>query len=290
MNSVVILLVLCSAVIHTYWNFVLKRAINSGADNILLYWLSEVFGVLMYSVAFIFLFRAHGISSNGVVLAAFCGLFLAGYVFFLSKSYQHADFSKVYPLAKITPLFTMFIGLLYLGESIKLAGLVGIVLIVLGVYTIHLNDLRNFFEPIKSLRHKGSIFALLTAIVSAGYGLFSKLGVKNENPFVFVYVAFAFTVLFYAPLLLFKTANIRSQVRQYKKEIIKIGICDMFGYSLVLIALSLSQLSYVFALRQMSIIFSVLLGIFVFNEGYGRTRIIASFILCAGIVMISIST
>ncbi len=290
MNSVVLVLVLCSAMIHAYWNFVLKKAINKGADNLLLYWLSGVVGVLLYSVVFFFLFRMYPVSKEGVLLAALCGFFLAAYVFFLSASYKHADLSKVYPLAKITPVFTLFIGVFLLDETVHVMGILGILLVVFGIYVLHLRELRDFFAPFLAIKHKGSFLALMTAIVSAGYGLFSKLGVNVANPFVFVYLAFAFTALFYTPLVWWSSAGILSQLRQYKKEIVQIGFLDMFGYSLILVALSLSQLSYVFALRQISIILSVLLGVYVFNESCGRMRLAASGILFVGVVLISLDT
>jgi len=47
-------------------------------------------------------------------------------------------------------------------------------------------------------------------------------------------------------------------------------------------------LSYVFALRQMSILFSVFVGIYELKEGYGKTRIAASIIIVIGIILISI--
>ena len=290
MNVVVLLLVLCSAIIHVYWNFVLKKAINKGADNVLLYWLSGVAGVLMYSVIFFFLFRTYSISKEGIILAALCGLFLAAYVFFLSASYKHADLSKVYPLAKITPVFTLFIGVFLLDETVHVMGIMGIVFVVFGIYVLHLRELRDVFAPFLAMRHKGSFFALMAATVSAGYGLFSKLGVSAANPFVFVYLAFMFAALFYTPLVLLKSSGIYSQLKQYKKEIVQIGFLDMFGYSLILLALSLGQLSYVFALRQISIVLSVVLGVYVFNESCGRMRLAASGIIFVGVLLISFDT
>ncbi len=291
MNTLAVFLILISSIIHTYWNYVLKKSINKGADPVLLHWLSGIMSVILYSLVFLFFVSSYTVTSHGVFLSALCGLFIAVYVFFLSKSYAYGDLSQVYPLAKTTPFFTLLIGLFYLTETVSFIALTGIILILLGAYLIHLKNFgfKSISKPIISLKQKASIFALITAMISAFYGLFSKLGVVEINPFIFVYLTYVFSAIFYTPLLRFRTKGIIPQFKKFKKSILRIGLSDLFAYSLVVFALSLGKLSYVFALRQMSILFSVFVGIYELKEGYGKTRIVASIIIVAGIMLISIS-
>jgi len=291
MDPLAILLISISAIIHTYWNFVLKKSINEGADPILLHWLSAVVSVILFSIVFLFFVSSYTISFYGVALAAAGGVFFAFYVFFLNKAYAHGDLSQVYPLAKITPLFTLLIGFFYLKEVISFAALIGIIFVIFGVYAVNLKnfDFKNIVKPIISLKQTTFIFALLAAIFSAMYGLFSKLGVVEINPFVFVYLAYVFLVISYIPFLYFKTGNIVLQSRKFNKPIVQIGLLDIFGYSLIVFALSFSQLSYVFALRQMSILFSVFVGVYILKESYGKTRIVSSIIIVIGITLIALS-
>jgi drug/metabolite transporter (DMT)-like permease len=290
MNIAVLLLVLSSALSNAYWNFTLKSSINKGADKILLYWLSSVAGIIFYFILFIFLVRNYKISQEGVILAALCGLFFALYTFSLSKSYELSDLSHAYPLSKTTPLFTLLIGIFYLNENITATAFAGIALVIFGVYAIHLKSfrLKGFLKPM--LKRKGSIFALLTAIISAIYGLIYKISTTAINPFIFVYMSYFFLLIFYMPFLFLKSKSIISQIKKYRKDLIKIGVLDMLGAYLLIAALALSQLSYVFALRQIGVLFNVVGGIYFFKEKHGKTRLIASVIMIIGIFLISINT
>jgi uncharacterized membrane protein len=290
MNSLAVFLIIVSAFMHTYWNYVLKRSINKGADPVLLLWLSDIFAILIYLPAFIFFAAASALTSFGILLAAISGLFMAVYVYFLSESYKFGDLSEVYPISKTTPLFTLLIGILILSEAVSIAAVAGIFLILGGGYLLHMKSLRfeDLMKPISSMRDKASLFALITAVISAFYGLSSKLGVAEMNPFAFVYLAYVFLVLFYSPLPASRRAGIMKQIKRFRGSIVRIGVSDMLGYSLIVFALLLSKLSYVFALRQMSILLCVIVGVYELREGYGRIRIAASVIIIAGIVLISL--
>lgn len=291
MDPIAIFLILISAIIHTYWNFVLKKSINKGADPILLYWISTVVSVILFSSVFLFFVDSYTVSFHGLSLAMGTGLFLAFYIFFLNKAYACGDLSQIYPLSKITPLFTLLIGFFYLKEVISLIALIGIIFVIFGAYSVNLKNfkLKSITKPITSWRHGGLFFAFLAAMLSAVYGLFSKLGVIGMNPFIFVYLAYVFLVIFYIPFLYFKTDNIVLQFKKFKKSIIQIGLSDIFGYSLIVLALTFSNLSYVFALRQISILFSVLVGVYILKESFGKTRIISSIIIVIGVTLIAIS-
>lgn len=291
MNYLVLILILVSSITSSYWNFKLKQAINKGADKILIYWMSYISGVLIYSLLFIFLIKNFSISYQGIFLAILNGASFAIYALLLSESYELSDLSKAFPLSKITPLFTLFIGIVILKETVAITALIGIFLIILGVYCIHLEDfgLRNILKPVIALNNKGSLFALGTAGISAIYGLLFKLSIGKINQFVFIYLSYLLAIIFYIPFLYLKKKNIISEFKVYKKELILIGIFDMLGAILILWALSLSKLSYVFALRQISILFTVAAGVYLFKEQYGRTRIISSLIILVGIILVSVN-
>ena len=289
MSYLVIVLIVISSFTSSYWNFRLKESIKKGADNVLLYWLSYISGVIIYAIFFLYLINQSKISYQGLMLSVLCGLTFAVYAFSVGKSYELSDLSHAFPLSKITPLFTLLIGVFVLKETVTLTALGGIILIILGVYGIHLQNfsLKNALQPIISLKHKGSIFALATALISAVYGLIFKLSIGKIDQFVFIYLAYLFSTIFYLPFLFYKKKGILAEFKKYKMQIIQIGILDMFGAILVLWAVSLSNLSYVFALRQMSILFTVFAGIYIFNEPYGKTRLISSLVIILGIIILS---
>ncbi len=231
MNLVVLLVIVIAAMIHSYWNYFLKKSIADGGDFLLIYWLANIAGTVIYLPVFVILLNYFGFDFKGLLPAALCGLFLAFYYFFLSESYRYGDLSYVYPLTKTTPLFTLIIAFFILKEKVSIVAFIGILLIVFGAYSIHLKSFKHMLKPIKSLNDKAYVFAIITAFISAVYGVFSKLGVEFLNPFVFVYTAFVFSIILYTPFLLLKHKNIFKQFKKHKKNIIGIGLMDIGAYS-----------------------------------------------------------
>ena len=198
-----------------------------------------------------------------------------------------------YPLSRTIPLFTLLLAVFILKEQVSAVALIGILLIVFGGYSVHLKDFsfKGFITPVMSIGSKGSIFALLTALVSAFYALVSKISLGVLHPVVLVYLGFLFALIFYSAIFLFYKRvleKMKIEFRRFKKEIITIGVLDIFGYFLVLLALRGNKLSYIVALRQMSIIFAVVLGARLLKEKYARTRVISSLAIFAGIILIAI--
>jgi uncharacterized membrane protein len=293
MDVLNIALVLMSAILHTYWNFELKKTIEKGAGSMLLYWMSSFVAMIFYLPFVILLVAYQDITINfsDLLYPAICGFFMALYMLFLSKAYKEGDMSKVYPLTRTTPLFTLVIGIFYLGEPVTIAGISGVLLILAGMYFLHLKklDFQHILRPVNSLfKNNASRFAILTAFMTSLYGLMSKLGGQELNPFVFTYIAFSMAVFFYSPVLLFQNSSILSHFK-YRVSMLKIGVLDLLGYSLIVFALGSGNLSYIFALRQVNILFSTLVGVYVLKEKYGKIRGIASGILFIGVVLVSFS-
>jgi drug/metabolite transporter (DMT)-like permease len=61
-----------------------------------------------------------------------------------------------------------------------------------------------------------------------------------------------------------------------------------FGYVLVLVAMSLVQVSYILALRQLSVILGVAAGVLLLRERYGRMRLLSSAIMFVGVYILAV--
>ena len=64
---------------------------------------------------------------------------------------------------------------------------------------------------------------------------------------------------------------------------------SIFGYFLILVAFTMERMSYVAGLRQLSIVFAVLLGGQILKEKNKRIRIAASIIIFIGAYLIIIA-
>jgi drug/metabolite transporter (DMT)-like permease len=60
------------------------------------------------------------------------------------------------------------------------------------------------------------------------------------------------------------------------------------GYVLVLIAMSRVQVSYILALRQLSVVLGAAAGVFFLREKYGRVRLVSSIIIFLGVYVLAV--
>ena len=64
------------------------------------------------------------------------------------------------------------------------------------------------------------------------------------------------------------------------------GLLSLVAYLLVLTAMRLTQVSYVAALRETSVVFAAALGTRVLREPYGGRRLLASSIVACGLFLL----
>ena len=66
------------------------------------------------------------------------------------------------------------------------------------------------------------------------------------------------------------------------------GFLMRFGYVLVLIAMSQVQVSYILALRQLSVVIGAAAGVLLLREKYGRVRLVSSAIIFLGVYVLAV--
>ena len=165
------------------------------------------------------------------------------YFISLGKAYELGDLSVVYPLARSSPLFLTVLAVIFLGEHISQWGALGILLILLGVYTIHLKSFspEDLLQPLRSLSERPSQYALLTALWTTAYSLFDKLGVTKANPLVYAFWLDAFILLPMTPAILYRRGwkTITGEWKISKLQAILAGFLMRSGYVMVLVAMIL---------------------------------------------------
>lgn len=140
MTPLSILLILISSLLSSSWNFLTKRK-NWPVE--FFFWVF-LWGVLLYLPFFI----AFGVLPSFLLKILFkpwwivilSGFFQTIFVICLIEAYQEGDLSLVYPIARSAPLFTQIWAILFIGEIISVKGVLGIVLVMVGVFLISLKD------------------------------------------------------------------------------------------------------------------------------------------------------
>lgn len=291
MHPLAILLVLLSAAMHAFRNFFNKKALDKQA----FVWWYEVFGLIFFTPLFLFTLLHEGTNTHISIVF----IFLSGFVhfiywYFLSKALEKGDLSLIYPIMRSSPALVLIFSITILGENVSVLGVTGILLVAIGVYTINMESLAlsELLRPFRAMTRDRAIqFAFLTLFSVACYTLVDKIAVSQMHPVIFAYVyPWISLSLFSGYIFKAKSSDIlKKEWALHKGSILVCGVLSIFGYFLILQAFTMERMSYVVGLRQLSIVFAVLLGGHLLKEKNKKIRIASSIIIFLGAYLITVA-
>jgi drug/metabolite transporter (DMT)-like permease len=291
MSALAISLVLISALFHALRSLFTKE---SGDKQVFL-WLYSIIALLFFSPLFIYFLFDVGITNPAAY--AWCagsGFIHFLYWIFLTRAYKEGDLSHVYPIMRSSPALVLVAAVLFLGEQVSFQGVCGILLVAAGIYIINMKHIstEELFAPVKSIvNDRSTQFALLTLISVAIYSIADKMAVDYIHPILFAFLHLFFGMCYYTPYILFtkKGGIIRKEWNTGLVRIIMAGVIGITGYSLILIAFTIDRVSYIVSLRQLSVVFAVLMGSFWLNEKHKGIRLAGALIIFSGGFLISMA-
>jgi uncharacterized membrane protein len=231
----------------------------------------------------------------GFALIIVSGLIEAVYFVTLTRAYALGDLSQVYPMARgSAPLFVLLWAVLFLHEAPTVGGLIGILLIVGGLYLVNLPSLADWKRPLLGLKSAAARWALLTGLLISIYSSIDKVGVRYVDPLLYLFLFLAVTWLALSGQWL--NADRRAALRvelqpDVKRRLLTALLAMLLGssaYGLVLVALQLSPVSYVSPVRELSVVVGAWFGVRFMGERGGRLRVIAAMLIAIGIVTIAL--
>jgi len=277
-----LLLVLAAAAMHTGWNFLVKRA----KDKQVFTWWAMIIGSLVY-LPLLTLYRPIPAQIWPYALSSAC--VEAVYYNTLVRAYTHGDFSLVYPVARgAAPALLAVWATLFLGERPHCAGIVGLSLVLIGLLVVGSGQWRSQRQGV-SLPRGGIGAALATALCISIYSAIDGAAVRLMAPTPYTVLVFALTGLFVAPLV-FRQYGYHDVVAVWRTDwvrILAVGILTLLTYMLVLQAYAIAHVSYVGALREVSIVLAALAGWRWLGEAFGALRTVGALLIFVGIVVIA---
>lgn len=287
METISLLLVITSAFIHAFWNMLAKK----GHDTLSFLWLALTFSLGIFTFFFFLLGYQHvSIPSRGFIFIFFSAALHAIYFTFLGLVYDRGDLSLVYPIARSAPIFVAIWAIWFLGESLSLPGILGILIVVFGAYIIGFPTLsiNLFIPPITLLKDRSYQLAWLTALITSFYSVNDKVGVHYVPPFVYLFFGNILMCFIGTPIVVMrKKAIFFREWTRNKTPIILGSIMIPSSYLLILYAMRISKVSYIVAIRHLSVVFGVLLGSLILKEEHGKVRFFASLCIFAGVLLIA---
>jgi len=281
-----IALLVAAAVMHSTWNLLAKRSL----DKQVFLWLAMCACSLFFLVPVLYIWQP--VKPAAWLLILLSGVFEAVYYTVLGKAYQSYDLSLIYPLARgSAPLFVVVLAFVFLRESIPASGAAGILLIVTGIYTLHIKRLsrEGLVAPLIGMREHNSRIGLLCGLSIACYSVVDKAGVALVRPEQYIYLVFLASCVFLAPrMLIHRRPQINVEWSRNAPRVLVTAILNLGAYFLVLVAMTQTKVSYVSGVREMSIVLGALMGTLLLKEPFGKSKILGSVLIFCGILCISL--
>jgi len=287
------LLIVISAVMHAMWNSIGKRSATGVAYYV---WAMATGALIFFPLLIVNWQKVLQLPQGFWGLLLVSGLFQCMYMSGLAKAYQSAELSLVYPLARalpvlIVPVFILFI---YGESSLSNTHIVAIIMIAVGAIVLPLNKWRNW--DARGYLTPAVGWAVLAAVGTAGYSLTDSAALKImrnsgwsafEAGSSFVILQAMTVIICMLPVLKFAFKE-RLQWPENKSSILLAGLFLVGTYLIVLIGMSMvDEVSYVVALRQLSIPIGVAIGVLWLKEKMSAPRLQGVSIMLVGLLLVS---
>jgi drug/metabolite transporter (DMT)-like permease len=135
----------------------------------------------------------------------------------------------------------------------------------------------------------GTGWALLTGLTITAYSLNDKAGVAHLHPVPYIALMGVGTVLTLTPTVVRRTGALRREWSLNWRAIVLASTTNLTSYLLVLFAFRLSKAGYVVAARELSILFSALIGSLWLGEGRLGPLLGAAVLVVAGVVCVALA-
>ena len=134
------------------------------------------------------------------------------------------------------------------------------------------------------------LFASATAVIIAGYTVIDGIGVRSAGS-ASGYIAWLF-LIDGLPLAVFAAARRGRELtfilaREWRKSLFG-GALSILAYGLVIWAMSRGPMAQVSAIRETSVIFATIIGVFILKESFGPRRLVASVLVAAGLIVLNV--
>lgn len=277
MSTTVFLTVMLAAMLHAIWNALVK----GGSDKHLAM-AAVVIGHM--PLAFLALFFAPlPAKASYPYLATGIALHF-GYQMFLMRSYKLGDLTQVYPIARGTaPLLVAAISVLFLGVTLQPLEILAILTIGTGIISLSLVR-----QGDGNRNTHAAMFAFTTGCFIAAYSLVDGIGARIAGTSLGFYAWLSIgNGLLFIGFSMLRNPGLLPKIPRLAKRVFVVGGSASFtAYALVTWAFTQAPIALVTALRETSIIFALLIGVFFLKEKLDLAKVFATLVTLLGAVLL----
>lgn len=259
-----------------------KRALRD-TDDLVMVWVREGYALPFLALAFLFVPVPKLDTVFWLTVAGLVPLEIISLILYI-KAIRLSPLSLTVPFLALSPVFIIFIAFAFLGELPDRSGVIGILLITAGAYMLNASA-QGVLGPIKAIfKEPGSLLMLVVAVIYSVTSTLGKVAVQHSSP-VFFGFFYPFTLTVVLTVFLGAKGKLGS-VFSKPAVFIPIGLCTSAMIISHFIAISMTQVAYMIAVKRTSLVFSVIYGWLLFKEEKIKERLIGSALMLAGMVMI----
>jgi len=275
--------VLGGAVLHASWNALVKSSGDKELDTALVHFLGALVALPLLAI----------VGPPPAVALPYIAASLVihvGYYTTLAGAYQHGDLGLTYPIMRgFAPLLVALGSSAVLGEVPSPLAWVGILGITLGVALVGLA------HPGQTLHHRKALaFAFTNALIIALYTFVDGSGVRGtvaagHSAAAYVMLLFVLDGVPYPSLVyLRRDAAGRRAILDYARRRWPLaalgGAASIGSYTIALWAMTRAPVAMIAALRETSVLFGAVFGVWLLKERFGAQRAAGALVIVGGVV------
>jgi drug/metabolite transporter (DMT)-like permease len=280
MSFVVFCAVIGAALLHAAWNAMVK-----GARDKQLNMVAVVIGHLPLALIALLFSPAPNMASLPYLITGIALHF--GYQLVLLRAYHNGDLTQIYPIARgSAPMIVAVVSVVFLGVSLQTLEIMAVATIGLGILSIALvRSSDGMHNP------QGVKLALITGCFIAAYSLVDGMGARAAGTAMGFYgwLAVSNALLMIAFIAYRAPHQFRALVISGKRVFLIGGSASFVAYGIVIWAFTQAPIALVTALRETSIIFALLIGVFVLREKIDLAKLASTAITLIGVALLRLA-
>ena len=275
MSTTVLLIVLLAALLHALWNALVKTSGDRAITLGLVAMGHSLPAVALMPFAPIPAFEAFPFIIASTVIHW-------AYYYGLNTSYRFGDLSLIYPIARGTaPVMVALGAMVWADESLPFWAWIGILIVSGGIMIL---------AAIRHADKRGIGAALATSAIIAAYSVVDGIGIRMSGSPI-GYVVWLFAAEICVAVFVIGTRFERARRISQRSLVLGLagGVISGLAYGLALFAKTLAPIGIVSAVRETSVIFAALIGVYWLGEGPAQRRLVAASVVALGVIILALS-
>ena len=267
-----LLLVLAAAVLHGWWNYLVKR---DGSDDVVFLWCYSALSMPMCALALLW-WRGRG---GGMGPAWWAGgvstILHTAYAVILQRAYSRADMSVVYPVSRgLAPVLVTLTSLAWVSPP-STWGWTGMAIVVMGVVCA---------SGLGAMQASGVRLGAFVAAATAAYTVWDAFAAQVLHVEVIPYMALSSVAqgMLLTGVLWQRRAALIPALRLNWRTALPVCVLIPLSYALVMLAFRWGTPSLVSTARSLNVVTGSLFAIVLLRERPSRTVILGIALICVG--------